>query len=246
MINHARTLLLNVSGELQPRYDIAYDAYIPKYDQLVLKSDLALIYKYIFGNKPDYQGLCFRAAQCLNTISSTPYSRYLYALDSRVTYDFSAYRSDVFPEVRATRSTGDTLTMSGQYSIPESEGRADALWQIKWLDGVGHLKSTEVRDTTVTFNQSLRLPNSDIFITSSSVTDGEQWNIRFRDVPHNFSDVIDRLVDNEKNISTLFGSAISEPFSTFYALTKHAMFPYRASGLLLAYIYKLEQYRNEL
>lgn len=247
MINHARTLLVNVSGELQPQYGIAYDAYIPKYDKLALRGDLALVYKSMFGNKPDYQGLCFRVAQCLSTISSTPYSRYLYALDSRITYDFSAYRSDVFPEVVAKRSTGDTLTITGQYSIPEAEGRADALWQIKWSDGVGSVTSTEGRDTTIDFNKSLRLPNSNLFVESSSVVDGEQWDIRFRDIPHNFSGVMDRLLDSDKVVASLFGSSVSEPFSTFYALTTHAMFPYRASGLLLAYVYKLEEQRlNEL
>jgi len=85
MINHARTLLLNIpSTAYLP--GMLGEEYIPTYAPVVLPSYLALPHKILFGANPDKVFMNFRAHELLSLIHQTELAEFIYALDPRVTY----------------------------------------------------------------------------------------------------------------------------------------------------------------
>jgi hypothetical protein len=85
MINHARTLLLNVgSGTYAP--GVLGEEYIPTYTPIKLPPFLQLPHKILFGTNPDRVFLNYRAAELLRLLHQTELAEFLYALDPRVTY----------------------------------------------------------------------------------------------------------------------------------------------------------------
>ena len=86
MINHARTLLLNVSAKRTNAQDAGYEYVSPAYRPAPLDGVLQKINAVLFGNKPDQRFLNLRAAEFLSYMHQTELAQYVYALDSRVTY----------------------------------------------------------------------------------------------------------------------------------------------------------------
>jgi hypothetical protein len=85
MINHARTLLLNVpSSTYQP--GTLGEEYIPPYSPVVLPSYLRGPHKVLFGTNPDKVFANFRVHELLSLIHQTELAEFIYALDPRVTY----------------------------------------------------------------------------------------------------------------------------------------------------------------
>jgi hypothetical protein len=85
MINHARTLLLNIpSTRYQP--GTLGEEYIPQYYPVDLPSYLLLPQRILFGTNPDKVFLNFRAHELLSFIHQTELAEFVYALDPRVTY----------------------------------------------------------------------------------------------------------------------------------------------------------------
>jgi hypothetical protein len=85
MINHARTLLLNVASKTYQPGTIG-EEYIPPYNPVELPSYLQLPHRVIFGTNPDKVFLNFRAYELLSFIHETELAEFIYALDPRVTY----------------------------------------------------------------------------------------------------------------------------------------------------------------
>ena len=86
MINHGRSLLLNIDGsDYQPQY--LGDEYIePTFYRLSLPSYLQTTRRLIFGSRPERVFLNYRVRELLHTIHETELAEYLYDLDPRVTY----------------------------------------------------------------------------------------------------------------------------------------------------------------
>jgi hypothetical protein len=86
MINHGRSLLLNIDGaDYQPQY--LGDEYIePTFVRLRLPSYIQTARRIMFGSRPERVFLNYRVRELLHTIHETELAEYLYALDSRVTY----------------------------------------------------------------------------------------------------------------------------------------------------------------
>jgi hypothetical protein len=86
MINHARTLLLNINGDGyggQPG-----DEYIPAdYVAATLPSYLLRTREVLFGHTPDRLRLNYYARQLLGLLHSTELAEFVTSLDPRVTYD---------------------------------------------------------------------------------------------------------------------------------------------------------------
>jgi hypothetical protein len=85
MINHARTLLLNIPGSAYMP-GVLGEEYIPSYTPVALPTYLQSARKILFGSKPDKVFLNFRAYELLSLIHSTELAEFVYALDPRVTY----------------------------------------------------------------------------------------------------------------------------------------------------------------
>lgn len=86
MINHGRSLLLNVSGSrYQPQY-LGEEYIPPDFVSVSLPSYLQTARRILFGARPDRVFLNYRVRDLLHSIHETELAEYLYALDSRVTY----------------------------------------------------------------------------------------------------------------------------------------------------------------
>lgn len=89
MINHARTLLINIHPSRSDYIDSGYEGYeyIPKeYIPVRLPAYLQSIRKILFGANSDGLFLGLRAHELLSYIHQTELASFLYAFDSRVTY----------------------------------------------------------------------------------------------------------------------------------------------------------------
>jgi hypothetical protein len=89
MINHARTLLMNISPLRANYADSGYEGYEyipPDFRPVAVPVALKNIRRVLFGENPDglYRGM--RAHELLSYIHQTDLADYVYALDPRVTY----------------------------------------------------------------------------------------------------------------------------------------------------------------
>lgn len=86
MINHGRSLLLNISGSnYQPQY-LGEEYIPPTFSRLDLPSYLQIARRLLFGARPERVFLNYRVRELLHTVHETELAEYLYALDPRVTY----------------------------------------------------------------------------------------------------------------------------------------------------------------
>lgn len=246
MINHVRTLLLNFPGERQPRLDIIYDAYTPEYAPVELPTELQYVRTTLFGSAPDYQGMCMRTAQLLTLVAGTPYAGHITRSDPRITYDFASQAAHRLPELFASAEDADgaavPITVTGAYSPPSGSGRSVATWAITWNDGVGTVVSTDSRETTVSASRTLRLPGSDLVAAVPAAPVSGLWRISHRSMVDGLVPAVETLLDSSYGMSALFPPGMPEPLATYYALTNHAMFPYRVAGVTLALAYQTERH----
>lgn len=119
MINHARTLLLNVSAHRTHLQDAGYEYISPAYKPIALDGVLATINNVLFGSKPDHRFLNLRAAELLSYMHQTELSQYVYALDARVTYwPRTVAQFQPTRPVRVTQFSGSRrqLTAAGSFN----------------------------------------------------------------------------------------------------------------------------------
>ena len=86
MINHARTLLLNVPRSRMHYSDYGYEYVPPEFRPAQLTNALYTLRQLLFGASPDNYFLNFRVNELLAYIHATELSEYVYRLDPRVTY----------------------------------------------------------------------------------------------------------------------------------------------------------------
>lgn len=89
MINHARTLLMNLSPRRADYVDGGYDGYeyiSPTFKPVTLPPRLLTLRNLLFGTTPDSLFVGLRARELLSYIHQTELAEYVYALDPRVTY----------------------------------------------------------------------------------------------------------------------------------------------------------------
>lgn len=248
MINHARTLLLNSTGEAAPRPDIYFDAYIPSYLPLIgLPHGVQRARDVLFGSSPDYQGRCMRVAQCLGVVAGTPYADYLRVLDPRITYDFARVSPPLFPVSSASDSGGRILSVSGAWTPPEATGRASYTWHLTWSGSVGTVRDWRGEQGVVDAATVVALPGSTLYVTASGLpVDGSIWRISYVVLPGpSLVSAVTAVLDDPAAMGGLFPADAQEPVRTFYALAaNHALFPYRTAGVVLGMIWRMEAFRG--
>lgn len=128
MINHARTLLLNIAPNTY-NMDTLGEEYIPKFDVLPIPHYLKLPHKILFGTDPDKVFLNFRAFELLSLAHRTELAEFVYALDPRITYrtdgnaDF--FRSPASVEIERISGVKRTnIHLSGLAKADNVKGRA--------------------------------------------------------------------------------------------------------------------------
>jgi hypothetical protein len=131
MINHARTLLLNIPAQRGQLQDQGYE-YIPEeFVPVQLTPALATIRRVLFGARPDVYFLTARAQELLGYVHNTELAARVYALDSRVTYwpaTTSTFFENAKPTVTVRQTYGPPLRLitTGSFFADSAAGRSTA------------------------------------------------------------------------------------------------------------------------
>lgn len=253
MINHARTLLLNVQGPHLENLGIPGDVYIPPFEPVALTSGLTSVRTILLGATPDYDGQVYRAAQYMGVLHSTEYAPYVYVNDSRITYDpdnLTVMDDALF----AVLVSGDSsLVVTGTWADAGLDGRSVTTWKVTALTTTTVRVTNMVSGISVVYadNEVKILIGSDYRITFNTqpYTAGNQWYVTCRARPQpSLGSILATIRQLPVSvIDEVFGDKSQEPNKTFANLyNKHYAFPYQMSGFLFAYIKKLEDIRTHV
>jgi hypothetical protein len=264
MYNHARTLLVNLTGSVGFISNAPGEELIPfDYVQLTLPGYINSIRSRLFGANPDRAMLNYRIAQLLQLIATTELQEYIVALDSRITYQLNKLNlaADKMFEPKVNKYAGlasDVLTLVGNAASPDVSGQSGYNFQIKIVSNSG-IKAQISRLTfplqeeeeplslTSGLSPEFNLPFSSYKFRVNTVNIGSAWTISGFLRP---TATLSELMENIKSIGepaliSLFGASPQEPYTTFKNCWQyHQDFAYRFSGFLLALIYRIEEIRN--
>lgn len=262
MFNHARTLLLNVSGSNSSGLAYIGDDLIPsEYASLALNTPLLNIRQHLFGAAPDRAMLNYRAYQLLSMIEKTELQEFVTDLDSRITYEFGA--DNIFvsnetwnPKVHQTGGTLDhVLTVSGSPIRPDYTGKLYYQFQIN-LSGTSITIDRQVgpkNRTTIDYSLTdglspafdLTYTGYQVFVNTMSNLAG--WHITGYLRPQislfNIVETLEKAGD--PTLTALFGTKSIEPWSTFKNLWyDNTDMIYRLGAITLALIYRTDELRR--
>lgn len=156
MINHARTLLLNI-GSNTYNADLPGEEFIPAFEPLILPDYLTRAHKILFGATPDKVFLNFRARELLSLVHQTELAEFLYALDPRITYT-SGKNDDFFTPKNYTvvERTGGSeainINFAGYAKADNALGRAYLEYRLRVVNDGGQVVAQLIPvtdDTTV-------------------------------------------------------------------------------------------------
>lgn len=145
MINHARTLLLNVSAGTAGDLELGSE-YIPaSFMPLSLPGQIEQVRRILFGATPDMAMRNYRARQLLTLLHNTDLEQMLLDLDPRITYDFSdnpfSDRNLYTPIVEQLVGGSKQLAYVGEPIIPDSRG----IMRMQWLVTIESGSTVETR-----------------------------------------------------------------------------------------------------
>jgi hypothetical protein len=262
MINHARTLLLNVSGLSSQRQEPG-EEYIPEtFRPLELPSYLQTPRKVIFGSAPDRYFLNFRARELMAYLHQTELEEYVKALDPRVTYWPEPQRPfyDTEKQLRVTQTFGvDQITpfFSGDLFADNARGRSVREFSLRvesdgmtWSallrtpDAPGKVETAEITFTNG-LSQKLPLSTTGLYFQIPQPATATDWQIYTRVKPSAALTTLLPVLEflGEPLFLELFGVNATElSYATFKNLWfDHPNPVYRISGFVLAMIYRTDE-----
>ena len=257
MFNHARTLLLNISGSNSPGFSYLGEELVPAdYAEITLPSYLENVRRPLFGAAPDRAMLNYRTRQLLTLIADTDLQEYITDLDSRITYTLG--KDKVFtqhgtwdPVVSQYGGTADDIiTLAGTPERPDFTGKSFYQFNVDILSPTVIQIS---RQTPPVKSQNLDLALTgglseqyDLYYTGHTIrvntlNPGAAWTISGYLRPQlSLADIVTQLDSVGDDVLTeLFGTKRIEPWNTFRnTWYDHPELPYRLGGLVLALIYR--------
>jgi hypothetical protein len=262
MINHGRTLLLNRNGAARPAPTFYLEEFVPEdFVPRTLSSSLNTVYQMLIGDQADDAFANYRVWQYMKIMHSTEFASLLTDLDSRITYLNNRTLIDA-PTIRSAEpsnglAAGLTAYIDGQVNVSSASPRLDYRWEIEatapTFVNVTDLNSRILQNTEVIFTEGLSSPilmpgqtGISVRIQASSLPVGAKWIVLLRaDPPQDLANIIAPLDQlGEEVLRGVFGVGNVEPYKTLNQLwKKHYYFHYRLSGLIIAYIYRVEELR---
>lgn len=262
MINHARTLLMNVSGASNQRQEIG-EEYIPaNYAPLVLPSYLQSVRRILFGTAPDRYFLNFRVRELMAHLHQTELAEFVYALDPRVTYWPEPSRPFYDTEKRliVTQYFGldaQPPFLRGDLFADNTRGRSVREFALRATESEGDWQAIltplgrtgGIVTTPLTFtndlSQTVPLETTGVSFQVPRPPMTTDWTIYTRVRPGAVLTTAMPILEvlGEPLFLELFGVGTgSEPFATFKALWfDHPNPVYRLGGLTLATIYRTHE-----
>lgn len=259
MINHGRTLLMNIEGPVDPKPGNLLDAYIPKYKPVTFSAAVEALRSLIFGSAPDYEGRLQRVAQCMVVLHSTEFASHLLALDPRVTYPVKSADSLAV----SSRAAVDYAPVDYPAQLVQGIGvdgtnfigRARYAWEVTTLTE-DTVRVTRTHDQysveqPVAFANRLSNPiplpggSHVLYIKSdsNSVETSKRWRVSaYYRVAPDLAQVLAALPG--PGLSEIFAEKQQEPVASYWNLfTEGREFHLRFSGVLLALIHLTERLR---
>lgn len=260
MLNHFRTLLLNLDGDSASDANFPGEEIIPPgFRSIALPTYLQSLRRELFGARPDRAMLNYRLYQFLSVLHDTELEEYILDLDSRTTY---GVREDLFdnslfvPSSIKTGSQDSALFIFGPDATPDDSGVMREDWQVVLTStttaDISHRSYPKVSDSisfTVTDGLSslINVPGSGYSVKIKNGVAGDRWSIEaFSRPSRSLGTIVAGLRSvGETTLLQLFGSSPEEPFLTFRNLwAKHPETAYQLGGLLLAVGYRTEELRS--
>lgn len=253
MINHARTLLLNVLGATGQRFEIGEEYIPPSYSPRPLPTYLQTIHRVLFGTEPDSYFLSFRARELMQLLHETELSEYVYALDPRVTYwpETDAPFLGSGSKISIARIGGDGgsgLFVTGVPAADNGHGKSLREYTVTVNGNFADIALTTsgetVRaalDTSDGISQPIALPRSQLRVQITTPFSGESWSVTTLARPAPAVTTLLPMFEllGEPVFLELFGAVPAEPYATFKNLWfDHPNPVYRIGGLVLATIYR--------
>ena len=262
MFNHARTLLLNISGSNSPGSIYLGEELVPvDYHVLTLPSFVENVRRPIFGAAPDRAMLNYRIRQLLTLIANTDLQQYITDLDNRITYTLgedTTFATHETWDPKISRYGGteyDIATVSGRPERPDFTGKMFYQFDVSILSSVliqirrqtPPVKSQNL-DLSLTGNLSEAF---DLFYTGhtlyvNTTNTNAAWSISgYLQPQRSLADISTQLESVGDDVLTeLFGTKRVEPWNTFRNLWyDHPELPYKLGGLILALIYRTNEVR---
>lgn len=253
MLNHARTLLLNLAGNSVAPANTPGEEPIPSsFLSQTLPTYLSALHRQLFGAIPDRWMLNYRGQQLFNMLLATELHQFCEQLDARFTYakpppDFLS-PSLYLPQVVST-NPASVLVVSGAPQAPDAVGRMQRSWTVTLLDS----NTASVRDVTfpnqtqydftVTSGLSSAIPLGAGYVAALNGDPADLWAVSALLQPQrSLGEIAANLATlGEDVFIQLFGTALVEPYLTFSNLWRYnPELPYKLGGLLLAMIYRLD------
>lgn len=147
MINHARTLLLNIFAQSADKQLAGYE-YIPgDYRPLVLPQTLKTLRRVLFGSLPDQRFLNLRARELMGYVHQTELAEYVYKLDKRVTYwpepPTNSFQFPTGITIKQVRGPTRSVAVGGEFIANNGSGRAHRQYTLTFVDPVDMFVASE-------------------------------------------------------------------------------------------------------
>jgi hypothetical protein len=255
VINHFRTLLLNVDGSVPMTNFLAEEIVDPRFKEVRLPTPLQQVRRVLFGSDPDRHMLNLRARQLLALVHGTPLVEHVYALDSRVTYGFKD-ETLVLPQAWkpvVNRVAGyGTLSVLGEPDKPDVLGRVHHRYSVTVASpGTATIEQVTKPFQKVDFgfapNDRIPLQGSGCDIRLSSDASGQEFYVDIYARPTtDLYDLCNSLTKlGEPTLNYVFGIVNVEPWVTFSSLFFRKLeLPLRLSAIVTAVVLRTEEVRN--
>ena len=254
MINHARTLLMNVAGSTPILDYIAEEIVDPAFNQLSLPSELLQLRRGLFGSDPDRHMLNYRVRQLLAVVHASPLVEYILGLDKRITYDFESTQlidpKTWIPQVVRINDSPELPVLGTPFS-PGAIGRI----QHKFFVSVDTPGTVSVERITAPIQKVLfefssgdtvQLVGSGCDVRLQSTNSGQRWIVNIYAQP--VSDIGDLYAAvarlGEPIYNYLFGLSRLEPYETFRQIWyRNTELPMRMAAMVCAMVLRTERVR---
>jgi len=260
MINHARTLLLNIAGSERHGVSFPGEEFVPRdYKVLTLPTALRNVRTILFGNEPDRVMMNYRLRQFMALLHSTELSEFVLDLDPRVTY--LANRSSLFaastfaPVVTEVVSAGSSLVFHGVNTIGGSV--LQHAWSVEILASTIRVRRQtpplddvlQAYTTTDGLSSAISLTGSQLGFRVQNPTVGQKWKISAVLRPEiELGEIAVALSKvGEPTLLVLFGTERTEPVATFRELWLRGVgLPYKLGSVLAALTYRTNLIRGTI
>lgn len=256
MINHLRTLLLNISSSDTPPPDYPGEEFVPAdYIARTLTDGLKTVHQLLFGIVPDRTLLNFRLRELLGLLHTSELAEFVYALDPRVTY-WPPLNNSLFdlldgPPVVVNVSGTKTLYVMGDPPPLVDSEKLYYSYLIEVIDAThvsvqpltyAALPTVYVYSVSSGLSSLVPFPGSELEFRFESGL-GSKWTATWVTYPNRtLTDVYHDLISNLTTdlVDDLFGVQPDEPLRTFKNLWLSSHYPpYRLGAVTLALGYQI-------